>query len=64
MGARKSSEVKAAVALVTSGKAQTVYQAAKQTGVAASSIHRDADFKAWQAAQKEKARECKTEPKT
>lgn len=56
MGARKSSEVKTAVALVTSGKVATAFQAAKQTGVSASSIHRDADYKAWAAAKNAAAR--------
>jgi hypothetical protein len=51
---RKSAEVKAAVALVTSGKVKTAYQAAKQTGVAESSVRRDADFMAWYSEQKKK----------
>jgi hypothetical protein len=54
MAARKSREVQEAVALVVSGECD-VYQAAEKTGVAPSSIYRDAEFKAWQVAQKEKA---------
>ena len=53
MPARKSSEVKEAVELVISGKAKTVYAAAKQMGVAQSSIARDPRYKAWREKQRE-----------
>jgi hypothetical protein len=52
MGARKSAEVQAAVALVTTGQCKTAYEAAKQAGVAESSIHRDAAYQAWKAKQR------------
>lgn len=54
MPARKSAEVRQAVALVTSGKCKTAYAAAKQMNVAASSIHRDPDYQKWKAAQQSK----------
>jgi hypothetical protein len=49
MAARKTDAVKAAVVLVVRGKCPTAYAAAKQTGVSASSIHRDPIYKAWKA---------------
>jgi len=52
MGARKSSEVARAVALVTSGRCG-VHKAAQQVGVSPSSIYRDAGYKAWIAAKSE-----------
>lgn len=53
MGARKSAEVTEAVALITSGQCKTAYAAAKRTGVSQSSIHRDATYQSWKAAQKD-----------
>jgi hypothetical protein len=50
VGARKSSEVARAVALVTTGK-RTVYAAAMFVGVSASSIYRDPAYLAWRKAQ-------------
>ncbi|MFM0608629.1 helix-turn-helix domain-containing protein [Paraburkholderia sediminicola] len=52
MAGRKSAEVTEAVALVVSGKCG-VHKAARKTGVAPSSVYRDAAYKKWAAAQKE-----------
>jgi hypothetical protein len=54
MPARKSAEVKEAVDLVISGKVKTAYAAAKQMGVAESSIARDPRYRAWRKARKER----------
>lgn len=54
MGARKSSEVKKGVDLVLSGRAKSIYEAAKLAGVAESSIHRDPRIIAWKANNQEK----------
>lgn len=47
MAAHKTDAVKVAVALVVNGRVRTAYAAAKQIGVAASSIHRDPDYQTW-----------------
>lgn len=47
MVAHKTDAVKEAVALIVQGKCRTAYAAAKQTGVSASSIHRDSTYKTW-----------------
>lgn len=56
MAAHKTDAVKVAVSLVVKGKCPTAYAAAKQTGVSASSIHRDPTYKAWKA-QKEQSKQ-------
>lgn len=50
MAAHKTDAVKVAVALVVKGRVPTAYAAAKQTGVSASSIHRDPTYQAWKKA--------------
>jgi hypothetical protein len=56
MPARKSAEVKEAVDLVITGKVKTVYAAAKEKGVAQSSIARDPRYRAWRAQQRERGK--------
>jgi hypothetical protein len=47
MSGRKSAEVTAAVQSVIAGKVRSAYMAAKQFGVAESSILRDRTYKLW-----------------